>query len=94
MTETSTSGKLTPPPGFEYDPDVMNDYEDQVQHAIAEAAHQAEPVPSFEGVPTVAITPTFNPTNAPDSEILHRIDHLGRSGVWRHVLNGWTTASQ
>lgn len=64
------SNHLTPPPGFEYNPDVLDeDYDDQVRVAFAEAAYQAEPVPSFEDVPTLDITPTFNPTGAPDSEI-------------------------
>lgn len=72
MTENIASDKLTPPPGFQYNPDILADYDEQVRSAIAEEAYQAEPIPSFEGVPTIDITPTFNPTGAQDSEIYAR----------------------
>lgn len=68
MTET-IDPPLTPPPGFTYNPDSMLDYNEQLQFAVERAAYQAQPIPSFEDVPTLDIRPTFNPTGAPDSEI-------------------------
>jgi len=63
---------VVPPPGFQFNPEDMSDYDDQVRRAIAEAKHQATPLPSFENVPTVNIEPTFNPTHSPESEIYAR----------------------
>jgi hypothetical protein len=62
----------TPPPGFQFNPNIMADYDEQVQAAIDEQAYQDAPLPSFENTPRVDITPTFNPTGAPESEIYAR----------------------
>jgi hypothetical protein len=73
ITETAPhQANLTPPPGFQFDPDLLDDYEEQVQNAIAHAKYQEAPLPTFEGVPTVDVQPKFNPTGAPESEIYAR----------------------
>jgi hypothetical protein len=61
-----------PPPGFKFNPDIFEGYEEQVQTAVAEAAYQDAPLPTFENVPTLDITPAFNPTEAPAEEIFAR----------------------
>ena len=72
MSEQQAPDQLVPPPGFKFNPDLLLDFDEQVQAAIEEAAYQAEPIPSFEGVPTLDITPTFNPTGAANDEIYAR----------------------
>lgn len=74
--------ELVPPPGFKFDPESMTDYDQQVRSAISMAAYDAEPLPSFEGVPTVDITPTFNPTQATESEVYAR-DRVPRDLEWK-----------
>jgi len=64
--------ELVPPPGFKFDPDLLADYEEQIQYALAMARYQVSPKPSFEGVPTLDVKPEFNPTNAPEEEIFAR----------------------
>jgi hypothetical protein len=69
---TIAGGEHSPPPGFKFNPDIMSDYEEQVQAAIDEVAYQAAPLPSFEHTPRIDITPTFNPSGAPENEIYPR----------------------
>lgn len=57
------------PEGFKFNPDILADRDEQILMFLSNAAYQAAPIPSFEGVPTVAIEPAFNPSNAPDEEI-------------------------
>lgn len=63
------SNELEPPPGFRYNPDLLEDYEDQVKGAIESYNYQEAPIPSLEGVSELAVEPIFNPTNAPEDEI-------------------------
>jgi hypothetical protein len=85
------SAELTPPPGFRYNPDILESYADQVRAAIAEAAYQAQPVPSFEDVPPLDdITPTFNPTGAADDEIYARGQVPRSLRPFRALRSEWT----
>jgi hypothetical protein len=68
MTAETTT-QLTPPDGFRYNPDSLDDYDEQVRFAVERAAERATSIPSFEGVPQLDIRPTFNPSGAPKSEI-------------------------
>jgi len=73
MPEQQThTDQLTPPPGFKFNPDLLLDLDEQIQAAIEEAEYQAAPIPSFEGVPALDITPNFNPTGAASDEIYAR----------------------
>jgi hypothetical protein len=78
MVEASFSTSLqhtsesVPPTGFVFNPDMLESYEEQVETAHRKAAYQAEPIPSFEDVPTVDVTPAFNPSDASEEEIYAR----------------------
>lgn len=87
MTETSTPIQITPPTDFEFNTELLVDYDEQVEIAIAEAAHQAKAIPSFEAVPTVDITPSFNPTGASDDEV------YARNRIPRGMHRGWALRS-
>lgn len=86
MTETIAPGNLTPPPGFRYNPNSMSDYAEQVQTAVDFWNHQNASLPNFEGVQELPITPSFNPTHAPDTEIYarNRMPYSTKSGKKIH----------
>lgn len=67
MLPTRSEGAL--PEGFKFNPDLMLDYDEQVQEYIKLRNYQEAPVPSFDRVPKLDIEPTFNPSNAPNTEI-------------------------
>jgi hypothetical protein len=70
MTETSLAATLEAvPPGFAFNPESMDTYDEQLATAQKQAEYQAAPPPSFEGVPMADIVPTFNPTGAPTGEV-------------------------
>jgi hypothetical protein len=94
MAENFAPANLTPPAGFKFNEDILSDYEEQVQDALAEAAYQAAPLPSFEGVPTLDITPTLNPTGAPDSEIFARNRMPQSLRPARALRSEWTNDDQ
>lgn len=62
--ETHSSRDREVPDGFVYDPDLLANYDEQVDMAIQAKAYQDKPIPSFESVPMLDIMPTFNPTGA------------------------------
>ncbi len=60
-------------PGFKYNDDLLDtSYDEQVRMHNRWYEYQNAPIPSFEGVPVVGITPPFSPTNAPVEEIYAR----------------------
>jgi hypothetical protein len=51
------------PPGFEYNDDLLLDYDEQVESAIKDYEYQRSPISSFENVAVADVLPRFNPTN-------------------------------
>jgi hypothetical protein len=60
------------PPGYGYSEDLMMDYDEQVAAAHEAHAYQQQPTPSYDNVPRADVTPTFNPTNAPEDQVYAR----------------------
>lgn len=67
--EANNLVEVVPPPGFVFNPDSMSDYDEQVKFAAERYDYQQQPLPSFENVPHLDITPKFNPTGVRDEEI-------------------------
>src|SRR5688572_30279697 len=67
--EAGNPGEVVPPPGFAFNPDSLSDYDEQVEFAAERYAYQQQPLPSFENVPHLDITPKFNPTGVRGEEI-------------------------
>jgi hypothetical protein len=57
---------------FVPNPDLLLSDEEQLERHLARMAYQEKPIPSFEDVPKLTITPVFNPTSAPDGEVYAR----------------------
>lgn len=94
MTETILSPNLTPPPGFKYNPDSMSDYSEQVQAAINFWDHQNAPLPNIEDARELPIAPSFNPTNAPDTDIYarDRMPRVTQSG--KKIRSQWPDGNE
>lgn len=58
------------PPGYLYNPDLLEDVDEQIAGAWKEHDYQERELPSFENTPAVDITPTFDPTGADADELL------------------------
>lgn len=69
------------PPGYEFNSELLDDDAGQIQSAWREYDYQHTPPPSTETVPTIDITPNFNPTEVPEEDVFVRAhDVIGDLG--------------
>lgn len=80
---------LEEPPGFVFNPELLLDRDEQIERALRRMAYQAAPIPSLEDVPRVDVVPSFNPTEAPATEIYA----FGRVPESFRTI-GWTTRAE
>lgn len=86
----SSQNEQTPPEWFTYNPNSMDDYDEQVAHAIRFQEYQDAPVPSFEDVEELDVKPKFNPSNAPDSEIYVHGRRPNKTDSGKRLRSEWT----
>lgn len=75
--------RSTFPPGYRYNPDLLEDADEQLLYAWQDYDYQNTPPPNFDHVPALDVSPSFNPTNAPLADLLKENwcpDSLKRTG--------------